>query len=879
MAYLPENHNNYVLDVEPTRLDLDIASDLHENTFPNVDQLLAKARFASAVFTQYSQEQVDKIVYAVVRAAISHSKDFAKLAAEETRMGLFEDKILKNIVASEFLYNQIKDKKTVGVIKELNNEQMVEVAEPVGVIAALTPVTNPTSTVIYKSIISLKTRNAIVFSPHLMSSKCVSYTAEILYKAALEAGAPEGCIGWLKRNSKLRKQTNYLMHHKEVDLVFATGGTTMVKVAYSSGKPAIGVGSGNTPVYVHKSCDVAGAAMDICISKTFDNGTECPSEQTIVVDSDIYDSTLEEFKKLNCHICTKEEVQKLIPVVISSETEAMNYKFVGKEAFKIAESAGFSVPKETKILLCQIDSDDKNHPLLKEKLMPVLAVLKAVSESDALSKCLLVNHSGGTGHTAGIFANDSSVISKFQDLINAGRIIINQPTSLGGLGGFYNNLPTTLSFGCGTGGGNSTTENVNIYNLLNLKRVPKRQTTPMWFRVPNQIYFNSGSLSVLQTISANNIFIITDSIIEKLGLLKKVLENIPANATVKIFSEVEPEPSKEMIDKGLLQLEKFNPDLFIAVGGGSVIDACKAIRLFYECPDVRFEDLSVDFVDFRKRAVKFPMLGKTKLIAIPTTSGTGSEVSPACVISDKNKNIKISLFDYNLTPDIAIIDSELVVDLPAIATADTAIDAFTHAMEAFVSIFSSDYTDAMCLQAMKIITDVLPKVLKSPQDLDLRQKMHNAATMAGMAFSNASVGINHALAHALGAKFGIPHGRANAVFLLSVIDFNSAVPSKFMPFSNYKQFIAPEKYAQISETLGCRGSDSKELIIELKEKIKNILLECKLPTRISELGIKLDDYLPSIPELIDKTINDLSLRTNPRLPLVEELEVVLRNAY
>ena len=879
MAYHPnDKHNNSILE-EPTRLDLDIASELQENTFPNVDQLLAKARFASAVFTQYSQEQVDKIVYAVVRAAINHSKDFAKLAAEETRMGLFEDKVLKNIVASEFLYNQIKDKKTVGVIKELKREQMVEVAEPVGVIAALTPVTNPTSTVIYKSIISLKTRNAIVFSPHLMSSKCVSYTAEILYKAALEAGAPEGCIGWLKRNSKLRKQANYLMHHEEVDLVFATGGTTMVKVAYSSGKPAIGVGSGNTPVYVHKSCDVASAAMDICISKTFDNGTECPSEQTIVVDSDIYDLTLEEFKKLNCHICTSEETQKLTPVVISPETEAMNYKFVGKSAYKIAESAGFNVSKETKILICQINANDKNHPLLREKLMPVLTVLKASSESDALSKCLLVNHSGGTGHTAGIFANDNSIISKFQDLINAGRIIINQPTSLGGLGGFYNNLPTTLSFGCGTGGGNSTTENVNIYNLLNIKRVPKRQTTPMWFRVPNQVYFNSGSISVLQNISANNIFIVTDSTLEKIGILKKILENVPNNAIVKIFSEVESEPSKEMIDKGLLQLEKFNPDLFIAVGGGSVIDACKAIRLFYECPDVKFEDLSVDFVDFRKRAVKFPMLGKTKLVAIPTTSGTGSEVSPACVISDKKKNIKVSLFDYNLTPDIAIVDSDLVIDLPAMATADTGIDAFTHAMEAFVSIFSSDYTDAMCLQSLKIISDVLPKILKCSHDLDLRQKMHNAATMAGMAFSNASVGINHALAHALGAKFGIPHGRANAVFLLSVIDFNSVVPSKFMPFSNYKQFIAPEKYAQIAKVLGCKGSDLKELIIELKDKVRNLLVECKLPTRISELGIKLDDYLLSIPELIDKTINDLSLRTNPRLPLVEELEVVLRNAY
>lgn len=880
MVFRPnENYKNYTLEAEATKLDLDLVSEFQEDVFPNVDQLLAKARFASAVFTQYSQEQVDKIVYAVVRAAIANAKDFAKLAREETRMGLFEDKILKNIVASEFLYNQIKDKKTVGIIKELQDEQMVEVAEPVGVIAALTPVTNPTSTVIYKSIISLKTRNAIVFSPHLMSSKCVAYTAEVLYKAALEAGAPEGCIGWLKRGSKLRKQTNYLLHHKEVDLVFATGGTTMIKVAYSSGKPAIGVGAGNTPVYVHKSCDLVGAAMDICISKTFDNGTECSSEQTVVVDSDIYDGLLEEFKKLNCHICTKEEVNKLTSVVIDPETEVMNYKFVGKEAYKIAEAAGFQVQKNTKILLCEINSNDKNHPLLKEKLMPVLAILKADSESDALRKCLLVNHSGGTGHTAGIFANDDSVISEFQNLINAGRVIVNQPTSLGGLGGFYNNLPTTLSFGCGTGGGNSTTDNVSIYNLLNIKRVPRRQTSTMWFRVPNQVYFNSGSVSILKNIPAKNIFIVTDSNVEKLGLVKKVLENIPESANVKIFSEIEPEPSKDIIDKGLLQLDKFIPDMFIALGGGSVIDACKAIRLFYECPHINFEDLSVDFVDFRKRAVKFPLLGKTKLVAIPTTSGTGSEISPACVISDKKKNLKISLFDYNLTPDIAIVDSDLVVNLPLKSTAETAIDAFTHALEAFVSIFSSDYTDAMSLQAIRIINETLHKVLKLPHDLDLRQKMHNAATMAGMAFSNASVGINHALAHALGARFGIPHGRANAVFLLSTIDFNSSMPTKFMPFSNYKKFVAPEKYAYIAEMLGCKGNSLSELVVGLKDKIRGLLIGAGLPTRVSELGIKLDDYLLSIPELISKTINDLSIRTNPRLPVEAELEIVLRNAY
>ncbi len=884
MPFLPEDKpRNITLSTESAKLHLDnidLSSVLEEDFYPyQIDELLLKARKACAVFTQYTQEMVDKIVYAVVRAALAHSREFAKLAAEETRMGLFEDKILKNIVASEFLYHQIKNKKTVGLIREIKDEQMVEVAEPVGVIAALTPITNPTSTVIYKSIISLKTRNAIVFSPHLMSSKCVAYTAEILYRAALQAGAPEGCIGWLKRNSKLRKQTNYLMHHEEVDLVFATGGTTMVKVAYSSGKPAIGVGAGNTPVYIHKSCNPVSTAMDICISKTFDNGTECPSEQTIVIDKEIYSKVLEEFKKLNCYICLEEETKKIIPVVIDLETNSMNYKFVGKSASVIAERAGFTVPKNTKILLCEINSHNLNSPLLKEKLMPVLAILKAESEQDALNKCLFVNYSGGTGHTAGIFANDENVILNFRSLINAGRIIVNQPTALGGLGGFYNNLPTTLSFGCGTGGGNSTTENVNIYNLLNIKRVPRRQTSPMWFRIPNQIHFNAGSLAVLKTIPARNIFIITDKTMDKLGIVKKVLENLPSDSTFKIFTDVEPEPSRGIIDKGLEQIKDFNPDYFVAVGGGSVIDAAKAIRLFYECPEIKFEDLSVDFVDFRKRAVNFPALGKTKLVAISTTSGTGSEVSPACVIADKKNNIKISLFDYNLTPDIAIVDSELVKDLPVKPTADTGIDAFTHALEAYVSIFASDYTDALSLQAIKIIYENLPKVVNEPHDLDARQKMHNAATLAGMAFSNASVGINHALAHAFGPKFGIPHGRANAVFLLSTIDFNSGVPVKFMPFSNYRNYIAHEKYAEVSKTLGCADNDVKDLISSLKEKVKDLLKKSDLPYRVSELGIKLDDYLVSIPDLINKTINDLSLRTNPRMPLLEELEEIFRNAY
>ena len=881
MVFIPEDkYQNTILSTESANLNLDnidLSGVLEEDFFPQVDELLLKARKATAVFTQYTQEMVDKIVYAVVRAALAHSRELANLAALETRMGLFEDKILKNIVASEFLYHQIKDKKTVGEIREIKSEQMVEVAEPIGVIAALTPVTNPTSTVIYKSIISLKTRNAIVFSPHLMSSKCVARTAEVLYKAALEAGAPEGCIGWLKRNSKLRKQTNYLIHHKEVDLVFATGGTTMVKVAYSSGKPTIGVGAGNTPVYMHKSCNVPSTVMDICISKTFDNGTECPSEQTVVIDREIYEKAIEEFKKIKCYICTEEEIRKLTPVVIDPESNSMNYQFVGKEAYKIAHEAGFEIPKDTKVLICEVDS--KSHPLLKEKLMPVLAVLKAESEEDALNKCLLVNYNGGTGHTSGIFAEDENIISKFQTLINSGRIIVNQPTSLGGLGGVYNNLSTTLSFGCGTGGGNSTTENVSIYNLLNIKRVPRRQIIPMTVNTPEKIYFDKGSMDILRELKDENIFILCSKSIKKSGLLEKLISTLPQKIKHSVFSEVEAEPPLDLILKITDQIKNQDITCFIALGGGSVIDAAKAVRLFYEFPDTNLDDLIVDFVDFRKRAVNFPKCSRTKLIAIPTTSGTGSEVSPALVIKDKKNNRKISLVDFSLIPNIAIVDSDLVCDLPEEITANTGIDAFTHALEAYVSIYSSEYTDGLAIEAMKLIFENLPEVISNSKNKNARQKMHNAATLAGMSFSNASVGINHALAHALGAKFNIPHGKANAVFLLSTIDFNSGIPTKFMPFSNYKKYIAHEKYAELVKLLGYQGNKIEELITALKSRVKDLLIKSKLPYRVSGLDIKLDDYLNAIPKLVDKAFNDMSLRTNPRMPLVEELGEIFKNAY
>lgn len=853
-----------------------------------VNHLVRQARLAAAVFTQYSQEQVDRIVKAMTIAAVENSALFAKTAHEETRMGLTEDKLLKNLVASEFQYNQIKDKKTVGVVREFPEENMVEIAEPIGVILALAPVTNPTSTVIFKSIACAKTRNTIIFSPHLMAADSSNLTAKILYDAAIKAGAPKGFITWVEKSPRLRRETELMMTHPEVDLIFATGGTNMVKAAYSSGKPALGVGPGNTPVYVHKSADINSAAMDIIISKTFDNGTECPSEQTLVIDSAISNQLLSELKRLGCHICSPEEVGKVSDTAIDARTGGMNYKLVGQPAALIAEKCGFAVPPSTKILLCPLEGELRYHKLAVEKLMPVLGYVTVDSVEEGINRALDVNYAGGTGHTSGIFAEDEDVIEQFATAINAGRIIVNCPASMGGLGGVYNNLNTTLSFGCGTGGGNITTDNVGIKNLINYKRVPRRKNYTITFQTTKNIYINPGSIEHLRGLKTKTAFIVTSRSASRRGHLSTVLEKLPPDCRVDVFSDIAAEPDWDTVQRAVAAMRQSPPDTIIALGGGSVLDAAKVIRLCYEFPTLSLQEAAITFLDFNHRIVEFPKDMKVQLVAIPTTSGTGSEVTPFAVLKDNKEHKKLSLVDECLMPNVAIIDANLTKSLPADITRDTAFDALTHALEALVSSFASDYTDGLALESIRLIVEALPEALKHPNNILWRHKLHNAACLAGMAIGNASVGMNHALAHAFGARFDIPHGRSNSVFLLSTLEYNSRIPTKFVAVSNYPIWIADKKYARAAQFLGLMDDEghkgdpnetTQRGALILRRAIYDLAKTVGQPTSISELGIKREDLDAALPDLVKDSFLDMSLKTNPSYPMINEMVEIFVKAY
>jgi len=855
---------------------------LHER----VNQTVRQARLAAAVFSQYSQEQVDKVVRAMTLAALRNVHKLAVAAHDETRMGVVEDKVLKNMVASEFLYNQIKNKKTVGIIREFPEDNMVEIAEPMGVLLALAPVTNPTSTTIFKSLCAAKTRNAIIFSPHLMGANCSNMAAKIVYEAALEAGAPKGFITWVEKSPRLRRETELMMVHPDVDLIFATGGTSMVRAACSSGKPVLGVGAGNTPVYVHKSCNVVSAAMDITISKTFDNGTECPSEQTLVVDREILDELLSEFRRLDSYVCTPEEVEKVADVIIDPRTGGMNYKFVGQSASFIAQAAGLDLPSDVKILLCPLKGELREHRLRVEKLMPVLGFVAVDGVDEGINRALDVNYAGGTGHTSGIHSNDDDVIEKYATAINTGRVIVNSPTSIGGLGGVYNNLNTTLSFGCGTGGGNITTDNVGIANLINYKRVPKRRNFTLTFQTTKNIYINPGSIEHLRGLKTKSAFVVTSPSAASRGHLSLILERLPQNCRVDVFSHVAAEPDWTTIERALTMMRQTKPDTIIALGGGSVLDAAKIMRLFYDWPDLKLDQIAINFLDYRHRVAQFPKEVHTQLVAIPTTSGTGSEVTPFAVFKDNRDHRKISLVDESLLPDVAIIDANLTRNLPPQITADTAIDALTHALEALVSILASDYTDGLALEAMRLIFEALPETMKNPTNVLWRHKLHNASCLAGMAIGNASVGMNHALAHALGAQFDVPHGRANGAFLITTMEFNAGVPRKITPHSTYPMYVVGKKYLRaalflgLPMTPGANGKISEEqAVLALKRAVYDLLVTIGQPTSISELGIPQADITSKMPELVQAAYEDLSVRTSARAPLFYEITELFETAY
>jgi acetaldehyde dehydrogenase / alcohol dehydrogenase len=858
---------------------LPVTQGLSENRIAYLDGLISQARRAAAVFTQYTQQDVDRIVKPMVLAGLEQAQNLARLAVEETKLGVLEDKALKNMVATEFVYNYVKDKKTVGVIREFPERGLVEVAEPIGVIFSLTPITNPTSTVLFKCIMAIKTRNAVIFSPHPNAWGCCSEAVRIMYETALKHGAPEGVFTCLESHDL--EDNAYLMHHKDVGLIDATGGPGVVKAAYSSGKPALGVGPGNTPVYLEKTADLNMAVVDILTSKTFDNGTICASEQTVVIDDEIYDRALKKFVELGAHVCDETETKILERAVIDPETGCMQPMAIGQKATDIARVVGIGVKPDTKLLIARIHGVGRKHPLSVEKLFPVLAVYRAKSADEALKVCVDVNHAGGLGHTAVVFSRNDEIIRRFSEAVNAGRIIVNSPGSVGAFGGVYNDMVPTFSFGCGTAGGNSTMDNVNVYHYLNIKRVARRTQAHMWFRVPNQIYFNLNAVENLRQMKSSSTVIVTNIAMEQAGHVDAVRRNLPPQTLVHALVIPDAEPEVKIVMQGVEVLNFHKADQIVALGGGSVMDAAKIMKLKYESPDADLEELSAPFMDIRKRVVEYPTEKerRARLIAISTTSGTGSEVTPFAVLSDKTAGRKVTLADYSLTPDVAIVDPQFVMSMPRGLTADTGIDCLTHALEAAVSIYASPYTDSNAMQAIRLVFKYLPAAFERPHDEEARSMMHNAACIAAIAFSNAAVGVNHALAHSFGARFHVAHGRANALMLPHVIAYNASVPSKFMPSPNQRGYVAHKKYATIADLLGLGGGTIEEKVARLIQEIERLLDQLGIPRSIGDLGVSVEEFEKAMPELSKNAFDDPSWRSNPRMPLVSELVELFWCAY
>ena len=843
-----------------------------------LDQIVMRSRAAAEAFRRLDQEATDRIVWAMVVAGLGKAVELAQVAIDETHFGVFEDKVVKNYVATEFLYDYLKDKKSVGVIGEDVERNIQYVAEPVGVVMAILPVTNPTSTVLFKAIVAAKTRNAILFRPSPHGIRCALRTVEILRAAGEAAGLPADALQVIP--DAPREVTHYLFHHPEIDLIWTTGGPKIVRLSNEAGKPVISVGPGNAPVYLHRTADVRSAVVDILISKTFDASVICPAEQTCVIDEPIWDATLAEFERMGARVLTPDEVERLARVAFH-ETGEPDLQAIGQSPERLGELAGFPVVPDTKVLLAPLPSDLgalAAHPLVHEKLMPVLGIVRSTDVAHGIAVCDLVTAHGGLGHTSAVYARDPTVIDRYAATIRTGRILVNAPTAVGALGGVYNSLTPTFSLGCGTWGGSMTTENVNYRNLLNVKTVSRRLTPPQWFRVPSDTYFNAGAIENLRQVDAKVVVVVTDGELEKRGLAEEVRRHLPSTATVHVFSDIEPEPTEAAIRSGVEVMRRMRPDLLVAIGGGSVLDAAKSMRLFFEFPQLKVEELSLPFLDARKRVARWPRVTHgLRLVAIPTTSGTGSEVSPASVITVGER--KVTLVDYSLVPDMAIIDPTLTLSLPPTVTADTGIDALTHALEAGVSIFASPYTDAFCMQAVRLIMDALPRAMADGADLEARTAMANAATIAGLAFSNAFVGVNHAIAHAIGAKFGLSHGRANGILLSHVIRYNASIPTKFMPAPGYAAYVAPEKYAQVAWVLGLGGRSESDRRERFFGKVDELLDTVGIPRSLEAAGVAKDEFDAAMPDIVRLAFEDPSMRTNPRMPLVREIQALLEAAW
>jgi len=846
-----------------------------------VDELVAKGQKALETFMDYDQESIDHIVKEMALAGVNEHMRLAKLAVEETKRGVYEDKIIKNLFATEYIYHGIKYDKTVGVIREDDNEGIIEIAEPVGVVAGVTPVTNPTSTTMFKSLIAIKTRNPIIFAFHPSAQQSSKEAAKVLLEAAIRAGAPDNCIQWIETPSM--EKTDYLMKHPGISLILATGGSGMVKAAYSSGKPALGVGPGNVPCYIEKSAKIKRAVNDLILSKTFDNGMICASEQAVIIDEEIYDIVKQELIANNCYFLTKEEKKKVEKYVMR-ETGGVNPAVVGQTANTIAEAAGVNVPQNTKILLAEMVKVGPEEPLSGEKLSPVLACFKVKNAKEGIERALEMLHYNGMGHSAVIHTQNQEVIREYGRKMKAGRVIVNQPSSQGAIGDIYNAYIPSLTLGCGTYGGNSVSTNVGTFNLINKKIMAKRRVNMQWFKIPPKIYFEKDATQYLSKMpDISRAFIVADKDMVRLGYVDKVLYYLrkrPDYVHSEIFSDVKTEPSVEVVMKGVESMDNFHPDVIIAVGGGSVLDAAKGMWLFYEHPEIEFNGAKQKFMDIRKRVYKFPELGKkSKLVCIPTTSGTGSEVTSFSVITDDDLDIKYPLADYELTPDVAIIDPSFVMTMPKSITADTGMDVLTHAIEAYVSNMANDYTDGLAIKAIQLVFEYLPKAYHNGNNELAREKMHNASTIAGMAFSNAFLGLNHSIAHKLGGAFGIPHGRMNAILLPHVIRYNAEKPTKFATFPKYEYFIADKRYAEIAKALGLPARTTEEGVESLINAIIKLAKGINIPMSMKENGVKEEEVEAQITVLADKAFEDQCTNANPKLPLITEIEDIIRKAY
>lgn len=847
-------------------------------------EAMVKVRKAQALYATYPQEKVDEIFRAAALAA-NHQRIFlAKLAVEETGMGVVEDKVIKNHYASEYIYNAYKDTKTCGVVEDDTQFGLRKIAEPMGVIAALIPTTNPTSTAIFKGLLALKTRNGIVFAPHPRAKKCTGEAARIVYEAAVKAGAPEGLFAWIETPS-LEISTE-VMH--SADLILATGGPGMVKAAYSSGKPAIGVGAGNVPAVFHKSIDIQMAVSSVIVSKTFDNGMICASEQSVIVDAKIYNAVKKEFVKRGCYILNPDETEKVRKTIVING--ALNAKIVGQTATKIAEIAGINVPPSTKMLIGEVESVEFEEEFSHEKLSPVLAMYKYIDFDEAIAKADKLVKDGGYGHTAAIYidTNCKEDLAKFENAMKACRIVVNTPSSHGGIGDLYNfKLAPSLTLGCGSWGGNSTSENVGVKHLLNIKSVAERRENMLWFRTPEKIYFKKGSLKVAlaelkDVYDKKKVFIVTDEFLYKNNYTKAVeksLDEMGIRHTT--FFNVLPDPTLECTIEGAKAMGNFEPDCIIAFGGGSAMDAAKIMWVLYEHPSVNFHDLAMRFMDIRKRINPFPKMGaKANFIAIPTTAGTGSEVTPFAVITDEATGTKYPLADYELLPNIAIIDIDYMMDMPPSLTSSSGIDALTHSLEAYVSMLASDYTDGLAITAIKNIFKYLPIAYADGKNEEAREKMANASTIAGMAFANAFLGLCHAMAHKLGAAFHLPHGVANALLINEVIKFNATDnPKKMGTFSQYKYPKATERYAEIASFIGLDGKNDAEKTKKLIEKIDELKALVGIKKSIKDYGISEKVFLDQLDIMVEQAFDDQCTGANPRYPLMEEMKEMYLNVY